>query len=66
MRFVYIDCGVLMSWNDEAEYIRKQAKLNNEFFANSLPMIASENVLSPKEVPVKDIMRVVNFLIMLK
>jgi len=36
-----------MSWNDEAEYIRKQAKLNNEFFANSLPMIASENVLSP-------------------
>ncbi len=47
MRFVYIDCGILMSWNDEAEYIRKQAKLNNEFFANSLPMIASENVLSP-------------------
>jgi len=36
-----------MSWNDEAEYIRKQARLNNEFFANSLPMIASENVLSP-------------------
>jgi len=36
-----------MSWNDEVEYIRKQAKLNNEFFANSLPMIASENVLSP-------------------
>ena len=47
MRFVYIDCGILMSWNDEAEYIRKQARLNNEFFANSLPMIASENVLSP-------------------
>jgi glycine hydroxymethyltransferase len=39
--------GVLMSWYDEAKYIRKQAKLNNEFFANSLPMIASENVLSP-------------------
>ena len=39
--------GVLMSWYDEVEYIRKQAKLNNEFFANSLPMIASENVLSP-------------------
>ncbi len=36
-----------MSWYDEAEYIRKQAKKNNEFFANSLPMIASENVLSP-------------------
>ena len=36
-----------MSWYDEVEYIRKQAKLNNEFFANSLPMIASENVLSP-------------------
>ena len=36
-----------MSWYDEVEYIRKQAKRNNEFFANSLPMIASENVLSP-------------------
>lgn len=36
-----------MSWFDEAEYIRKQAKKNNEFFSNSLPMIASENVLSP-------------------
>ena len=36
-----------MTWYDEVEYIRKQAKLNNEFFANSLPMIASENVLSP-------------------
>jgi len=36
-----------MSWFEEAEYIRKQAKKNNEFFANSLPMIASENVLSP-------------------
>jgi len=32
---------------DEVEYIRKQARFNNEFFANSLPMIASENVLSP-------------------
>jgi len=38
--------GVLsMSWYNEVEYIRKQARLNNEFFANSLPMIASENVL---------------------
>jgi glycine hydroxymethyltransferase len=47
MSFVYTACGILMSWYDEVEYIRKQAKLNNEFFANSLPMIASENVLSP-------------------
>jgi glycine hydroxymethyltransferase len=36
-----------MSWYKEVEYIRKQARLNNEFFASSLPMIASENVLSP-------------------
>jgi glycine hydroxymethyltransferase len=36
-----------MSWYKEVEYIRKQARLNNELFANSLPMIASENVLSP-------------------
>lgn len=36
-----------MSWLDEVEYVRKQAKMNNELFANSLPMIASENVLSP-------------------
>jgi glycine hydroxymethyltransferase len=36
-----------MKWYDEVEYIRKQAMKNNEFFANSLPMIASENVLSP-------------------
>ena len=36
-----------MSWYEEVKYIQKQAKLNNEFFANSLPMIASENVLSP-------------------
>ena len=45
-----------MSWYDEVEYIRKQAKKNNEFFANSLPMIASENVLSPlcKEMLITD------------
>ena len=36
-----------MRWIDDVEYVRKQAKLNNEYFANSLPMIASENVLSP-------------------
>ena len=36
-----------MNWYDEVKYVRKQAMKNNEFFANSLPMIASENVLSP-------------------
>ncbi len=36
-----------MDWYDEVEYIRMQAKHNNQFFADSLPMIASENVLSP-------------------
>jgi len=49
--------GVLsMSWYNEVEYIRKQARLNNEFYANSLPMIASENVLSPlcKEMLITD------------
>jgi len=35
------------TWMNEVEYIQKQAKKNNEFFSNSLPMIASENVLSP-------------------
>lgn len=45
-----------MNWYKEAEYIRKQAKLNNEYFANSLPMIASENILSPlcKEMLISD------------
>jgi len=45
-----------MVWYDEAEYIRNQAKLNNQFFADSLPMIASENVLSPmcKELLISD------------
>jgi len=47
MRIIYSTFGVSMSWYDEVEYIRRQAKLNNEFFANSIPMIASENVLSP-------------------
>jgi glycine hydroxymethyltransferase len=36
-----------MSYYDDVVYIRKQAKKNNELFAESLPMIASENVLSP-------------------
>lgn len=45
-----------MVWYDEAEYIRNQAKLNNQFYANSLPMIPSENVLSPlcKELLISD------------
>lgn len=38
---------IVMSNFKEVEYVREQAKKNNEFFANSLPMIASENVLSP-------------------
>jgi glycine hydroxymethyltransferase len=43
------DTGLMVSmkWYDEVEYIRKQAMKNNEFFSASLPMIASENVLSP-------------------
>ena len=36
-----------MSWYKEVEFIREQARLNNEFFASSIPLIASENVLSP-------------------
>ncbi|MEF8848774.1 MAG: serine hydroxymethyltransferase [Candidatus Thermoplasmatota archaeon] len=36
-----------MSLYDDAEYIRKQAMENNKFFSESIPMIASENVLSP-------------------
>lgn len=48
MRFADMDFDVVyMNWYDEVEYIRKQAMKNNEFFASSLPMIASENVLSP-------------------
>lgn len=45
-----------MSWYDEARYIRKQAKMNNEYYANSLPLIASENILSPlcKEMLITD------------
>ena len=47
---------VPMNLYNEVEYVRKQAMKNNEFFANSLPMIASENVLSPlcKEMLVTD------------
>ncbi|PKK85562.1 MAG: serine hydroxymethyltransferase [Thermoplasmata archaeon HGW-Thermoplasmata-1] len=36
-----------MSYLDDANYIRGLAKKNNELFGDSLPMIASENVLSP-------------------
>jgi glycine hydroxymethyltransferase len=45
-----------MSWYEDAEFIKKQAILNNEFYSRSLPMIASENVLSPmvKEMLVTD------------
>ncbi len=47
---------VSINWYDEVKYIRSQAKKNNEFFANSIPMIASENVLSPlcKEMLITD------------
>ena len=46
----------MMSFRDDVEYIRKQAKKNNELFANSIPLIASENVLSPlcKEMLITD------------
>ncbi len=36
-----------MSWAEEAEVIRNQTKKSNMYFSESLPMIASENVLSP-------------------
>ncbi|MEM0466610.1 MAG: serine hydroxymethyltransferase [Candidatus Thermoplasmatota archaeon] len=36
-----------MTYYTEVEYIRKQAMKNNQFYAESLPMIASENILSP-------------------
>jgi glycine hydroxymethyltransferase len=45
-----------MTWYDDVKYIRDQAKKNNDYFASSLPMIASENVLSPlcKEMLITD------------
>jgi glycine hydroxymethyltransferase len=45
-----------MDWNKEAKYIKNQAIRNNEYFSKSLPMIASENVLSPlcKEMLITD------------
>ncbi len=36
-----------MNWKKEAEFVRDMAKKNNEMFGEVLPMIASENVLSP-------------------
>jgi glycine hydroxymethyltransferase len=44
------------NWLNEAKYIRKQAINNNEYFSNSIPLIASENVLSPlcKEMLITD------------
>jgi glycine hydroxymethyltransferase len=46
----------IMNWYDEVIYIQEQAKKNNAFFSESLPMIASENVLSPlcKEMLITD------------
>ena len=45
-----------MNWIKEAKYIKNQAIKNNEYFSNSLPMIASENILSPlcKEMLISD------------
>jgi len=36
-----------MKWKEEAYFIRSMAKKNNEMYGESLPMIASENILSP-------------------
>ncbi len=47
---------VSMDLFEEAKYIKDQAIKNNEYFSNSIPMIASENVLSPlcKEMLLSD------------
>ena len=37
-----------MGMREEADAIRAAARRNNEFFGSSLPMIASENILSPR------------------
>jgi len=36
-----------MEWLKEALFVREMARKNNEFFGECLPMIASENILSP-------------------
>lgn len=45
-----------MNWYQEAIYVKEQAIKNNEYFSNSIPLIASENVLSPlcKEMLITD------------
>jgi glycine hydroxymethyltransferase len=45
-----------LNWINDVKYIRKLAINNNEYFSDSLPMIASENVLSPlcKEMLITD------------
>ncbi len=47
---------ISLNWIKEAKYIKNQAIKNNEYFSNSLPLIASENVLSPlcKEMLITD------------
>ena len=47
---------ILVNWKKEAKYVKDQAIKNNEYFSNSLPMIASENILSPlcKEMLISD------------
>ena len=43
---------------DEALFIRSNARKHNEWFRDSIPMIASENLMSPlaKEVYMSDLM----------
>ncbi|MEA2055180.1 MAG: serine hydroxymethyltransferase [Candidatus Thermoplasmatota archaeon] len=36
-----------MNWEEEANFVREMAIKNNQMFGDCLPMIASENVLSP-------------------
>ncbi|MDD3492538.1 MAG: serine hydroxymethyltransferase [Candidatus Thermoplasmatota archaeon] len=36
-----------MNWEQEAHSIREMARKNNEMYGDALPMIASENILSP-------------------
>ena len=45
-----------MGWYEDALYVREQSVKNNEFFGSALPLIASENILSPlcKEMLITD------------
>ncbi len=36
-----------MNWKKEADFVRSMARKNNQMFGDVLPMIASENILSP-------------------